>query len=163
MMFDDDDKPTLDQEQRKVVKKLCRLFIWQDKTLADKCCKSIIKQINDAEYGLDDVSINEAFYVNVETFLTAEFNELDLLLNDLQAQISQYQLPIQLKDYVRQDISDEQDEFFPVIESILNEHGFTICTLSVDAPIYCVCLVRQKDCEAIIELAEELDLELFLS
>jgi len=162
-MFDDEDKPTLDQEQRKAIKKLCRLFVWHDKTLADQCYKNIIKQINDAEYGLDDVSVNDAFYANIKTLLTAESDELDLLLKDLQAQITQYQLPIQLSNYVRQDITDEQDEFFPVIESVLNEHGFAICTLSVDAPIYCVCLVRQKDCETIIELAAEVDLELFLS
>jgi len=153
-------------EKLEAAQELCQLLMWDNLPLAKRCFGSFKASVSNEDDGFD---LAEPLRTALRPVLCyRDWNELDVLLDDLQEQITRRCLPIRFdapSEYEDEDEDEDKeerfncenpDEFLAQINDVMTEYGFNLWCWETESSAYCVLITRNEDRESIYHLAYQL-------
>jgi hypothetical protein len=143
---------------------LCHVLMWDNPTLANQFFAAFKATVD------DDVSECFALSEPLRTALRSvlvyrEWDELDLMLDDLQEQVRRRRLAIRFNEPTTNDEEEDEDEdesvfnfedtdeFFAQVNDVLIEDGFNLWSWETESGALCVFIAPASDRETIYHLA----------
>ena len=154
-------------EKLDAANELCHLLLWDNPALAQQCFAAFKATVDEDVDDLTEwLELSEPLRTALRPVLVyREWDELDVMLDDLQEQVRRRRLAIRFyavdnSDDEEDDEDDESiysfddtDEFFAQVNDVLIEDGFNLWSWETESGALCVFIAPASDRETIYHLA----------